>query len=245
MQPKEKMAVHSLALATLAVLLLSGCAAKQYAWTKPDLTQADFARDKYACVRDARSSASSAYLTGGYYVGNTYIPTTGGASSGEIVNENIFKPCMEAKGYALTAAQPSAAVQEVKAKLQAMNSQLKACVNALRSKPQYAALVPHLSDVATGAYTMAQLTDKSLATPAESQAVVAYTDELNGSCSNQYRASAKAIVPASGPIYEHRKTLTDNLVILLVEHKISWGEYAQRNKQTGEELIAQLNQVKL
>jgi hypothetical protein len=234
--------MRNLTLATFSLLLLSGCA-NQLVRNKPGATQGDFARDKYACVQEARSPTSSSYLTGGYRVGNAYVPVSGGASSGEIVNGSSFNPCMEAKGYSLTTAQPSPAAQEVKTKIQALSSQSKSCVIATRSKPQYAALASHLSDDASGTYSMAQLTDKSFATSAESQAMVAYWDEVNSVCSDQFRASAKAILPAFGPVLERQKTATDDVVILLVEHKITWGEYSQRNKQGREETVAQLNQI--
>jgi hypothetical protein len=241
-QPKERIVMHNLTLATLSLLLLSGCAAQQYVWTKPGLTRAEFTQDKYTCVKEARSPASSAYLSGGYYVGNTYFPAVGEASSGEIVNRNFYKPCMEAKGYTLTAAPSTAAVQEVKTKLQALTAQLRACDTTIRTKPQYAVLASHFRDT-TGAYSMAQLTDKSLATSTESQAMVAYSDEENGSCSDQFRASVKAVVPAFGPILERSNTAGDSVTLLLVERKITWGEYAQRNNQRWEETKSQISQI--
>jgi hypothetical protein len=242
-QPKEKIVMHNLTFATLSLLLLSGCATQHYVWNKPGISQAEFAQDKYTCVKEARSPSSSAYLSGGYYIGNAYVPASGGASSGEIVNGAFFKPCMEAKGYNLTTAQPTAAVQEVKTKLQAIASQLRACVTTIRTKPQYAVLASHFSDVTSGAFSISQLTDKSLATSAEAQAMAAYSDEANSSCSDQFRASAKAVVPALGPIFERSKAAADSKTILLVDRKITWGEYAQDVKQVREETASQVSQI--
>jgi hypothetical protein len=243
--------MRNLTLAILSLVLFSGCAARQqYAWNKPGATQEEFAQDKYACVREARAPSSSAYMSGGYYAGNTYVPGSGAASSGEIVNEAFFKPCMEAKGYTVTTAQsstaqPSPAVQEVRTKMQALGSEAAACTNAIRSKPQYAALVSHLSEVTSGTFSMAQLTDKSVATSGEAQAMVAYSDEVNSSCGNKSRAAAAAVVPALGPIFDRTKTAIDSVVILVVERKITWGEYAQRIKQIRSEYVSQLNQIRI
>jgi hypothetical protein len=243
MQQKEKIVMRNLRLATLSLLLLNGCA-NQLVWNKPGATQGDFARDKYTRVQQARSPTSSSYLSGGYHVGSAYVPLSGGSSSGEIVNGNFFRPCMEAQGYTLTAAQATTpAAQEVKTKIQALSSQRQACINATRSKPQYAALASHLSVVATGAFSIAQLTDKSLATSAESQAVVSYYDEVNSTCNYQYVASVKAFLPAAGPIFAQAITAYDGVAVLLVERKPTWGEYAQRIKQRQDETSSQLNQI--
>jgi hypothetical protein len=242
--------MRNLTLAILSLVLFSGCAARQqYAWNKPGGTQEQFAQDKYTCVREARAPTSSAAMSGGYYVGNTYVPAAAAASSGEIVNEAFFKPCMEAKGYTLTTAQsstaqPSPVAQEAKTKLRAINSEGLACIKAIRSKPQYAALISHFTDVTSGTFSMAQLTDKSVPTSAEAKAIVAYYDELY-SCSNPLRASARAVLPALGPIFDRAKTETDSLVILVAERKITWGDFAQRVEQIHSEYLSQTNQIRI
>jgi len=68
-------------------------------WSKPNLMQQDFARDKYACMMDARAQTSGSSFTGGTMVGNTYLPAAGASRSGEIINQDLFAACMEAKGY--------------------------------------------------------------------------------------------------------------------------------------------------
>jgi hypothetical protein len=58
-------------------------------WAKPNASYDDFLKDRYACIHDARSNVSSAFIEGG----------TGGARSGEILRGDIYKACMAARGY--------------------------------------------------------------------------------------------------------------------------------------------------
>ena len=69
---------------TLAgALFLSACAT-QTVWTKPGVTQTEWAQDQYACERDTRMSTAS--------FGNTY---------GYLYNaQKFYNKCLLAKGYA-------------------------------------------------------------------------------------------------------------------------------------------------
>ena len=48
------------ALALVTVLALGGCATGNY-WTKPGVTEQDFKRDYYQCMKDFRAGAGSKY----------------------------------------------------------------------------------------------------------------------------------------------------------------------------------------
>lgn len=74
-----------LAYFTLATILLTGCAGKQQAWTKPYLTQTQFYKDRDECK--ALNSRMTAIHFG--YIG---VPA-------ETVDIWKFRSCMEARGY--------------------------------------------------------------------------------------------------------------------------------------------------
>jgi len=66
-------------------------------WTKDGSTKSEFNRDKYDCMKESQQRESSA--SEGYYIGNIYYP--GGANSRVVTDENLFKACMEARGWSL------------------------------------------------------------------------------------------------------------------------------------------------
>lgn len=68
-------------------------------WDREGVTQQEFARDRYACMLDARSQFSQTSVTGGFAVGSTYIPSQGASRSAETIDQPLMAACMEAKGY--------------------------------------------------------------------------------------------------------------------------------------------------
>jgi hypothetical protein len=68
-------------------------------WYKPNQTQLEFARDKYACMMDGREQVSNSSIRGGAAFGNTYLPATGSSSSGQIISQDLVSACLEARGY--------------------------------------------------------------------------------------------------------------------------------------------------
>ncbi len=60
-------------------------------WVKQGSTREDFSKDKYACLQESQQSASSGYF-------NRY---GGSSSSGAITNNNLYRACMEARGWSL------------------------------------------------------------------------------------------------------------------------------------------------
>jgi hypothetical protein len=242
-----------LGVTIIAMGLLGGCARQQQVWTKPNLSQQDFARDKYACVQDSRSQASSGFLSGsyggsGYLIGgnggyNNSGGTFGSYHSGEVINNNVFRPCMEAKGYTLTSATSAAAMRTISANLAPAVQQANGCIIEVRQRPQYAELGPHLADVATGAYTVRQLADESFPTPAETQAMIAYLDDTNP-CQRVLIQEIAKVSPAIASIRQQSLSAQNDASLLLVQHKVSWGEWAQKLKAIREDAAARMAQVK-
>jgi hypothetical protein len=69
--------------------LCSPCASTITRWAKPGASYDGFLKDRYACIQDARSHVSNAYIDAG----------RGSARSGEIIRSDIYNACMAARGY--------------------------------------------------------------------------------------------------------------------------------------------------
>ena len=60
----------------------------------------NFAKDKYACMQEARSNVSGGSVTGDFRMSTGLVlPGSGSAFSREVVNQPLYAACMEAKGY--------------------------------------------------------------------------------------------------------------------------------------------------
>jgi hypothetical protein len=76
----------------IAALLLAGCATpapEVIRWSRPGATYDEFLRDRYACITEARSQASSGFAT----------PEAASARSGEIILADIALACLAARGW--------------------------------------------------------------------------------------------------------------------------------------------------
>jgi len=61
-------------------------------WNKPGFTQQEFAKDKYECIHQAQQTEYRA-------IGSSGIFQPGSASGTNVTNQNLFKLCMEARGW--------------------------------------------------------------------------------------------------------------------------------------------------
>src|SRR5688572_26984101 len=71
----------------LAIALLAGCAGRLH-WTKTGATADDFNRDSYECAQQ-HSRDSFTWRP----------PIAGGPSYGPEVNKDLYRACMQARGY--------------------------------------------------------------------------------------------------------------------------------------------------
>jgi hypothetical protein len=76
-----------------ALLIVQGCVQSRPLeidrFAKQGTSYDDFLKDRYACIKDARSNLLSAYIESG----------SGAARSGEILRSDIYHACMAAHGY--------------------------------------------------------------------------------------------------------------------------------------------------
>jgi hypothetical protein len=69
-------------------------------WSKLGATGEQFAKDRYACMQEARSNISGASVMGGFRTANgVVLPGNGQAYSRETISQPLFEACLEARGY--------------------------------------------------------------------------------------------------------------------------------------------------
>ena len=126
---------------------------------------------------------------------------------------------------------PAPAAQTRVARIQAVIGELRSCLSAVRSKPAYSTLLPHLRDYSyDSGYTMAQLADDRTPSAADAQVLRAYMDESTH-CKDKWLAGIDQILPESAPI--RKQLLVDTQAILwqLLTRQLTWGAAAQREQQ--------------
>ena len=222
-------------------LTLSGCAA--HTWEPgPGMSAADFAPAKARCSLLARHGGSAFFAAGS----QSYVA---GAALGHAIGEGIranqdFNDCLLASGWRIVDGKSPAAQSAIMAQLNGIKQQGNTCVAEIRNKSIYVPIQAHFSEIGTGHFTMAQLTDKHAPTPTEVHLITRYVDE-SAICSTARINDYSRIVPAFGPILLQQKASNDDSMILLIQGKLTWGEASQRQKQIQEETAAKLRAVHL
>jgi hypothetical protein len=111
----------------------------------------------------------------------------------------------------------------------AARAEFKACVQAVRDKPEYAPLIPYNSDLNSGQLSMALLTDEHLATPVEARLFSARYDETTP-CRSHLLTALSTARPDLAPIYVKLLTKGIEITVDVVERKITLGEAARRSQ---------------
>lgn len=111
--------------------------------------------------------------------------------------------------------------------LRMVTAEYKACAVAVRNSPEYAPLLPHMSDPDSGQPTMAQLTDGSTPTAQEASLVASFYDATTP-CRSTALHGLSVVRPDLAPIVASAYTTRAAATALLVQRKITWGEAAQR-----------------
>ncbi len=121
-------------------------------------------------------------------------------------------------------------VQQSNAGFQDPGKQLIACVETVRSKPEYDPIRRHAADPKTGQHSMTQLTDEAIPTRAEAHLVAAEYDETSA-CRSAFLNAFATSRPDLVPIFATFFTNSAALVAELVERKITWAAAARRGDQ--------------
>jgi len=226
----------------LCLLALAGCAAHTTWAPGPGLTVADFEPAKARCSLMARHG-------GGDFAAYGSPSFVAGASLGNAIGQAArarqdFDDCMTASGWRRVDGQYAVAASATATKLKVVSAERLQCVNEVRSEPQFAVLQSKLSNVHTGSFTMEQLTNEELPTPAESRLMAAYIDNVKPCLTTAVNAISQ-IAPAVAPILQQQISEEQDTMIQLVERKISWGAAAQRETQDRQDVKAKLSQGRM
>jgi hypothetical protein len=124
----------------------------------------------------------------------------------------------------------------IKTGKQAIGAQLKICLDAVRKSPELASLQTHpLLD--KGTVTLQQLSDQSLATPTEVQAILAVHPRMK-QCANAAINGVAQTEPSVAPILTAAFARDEDDVLALTQRKITWGDYARRDRDRTNETKA-------
>jgi hypothetical protein len=121
-------------------------------------------------------------------------------------------------------------MQQTTVTIRQAQTDLKSCLQAVANKPEYAPLLPHTPDLATGEPSMAQLTDETVPTPDDARLFVARHDEM-APCRRQLLTTLSAVRPDAVPTLANAMTASDQVLVQLVERKITWAEGMRQHQQ--------------
>jgi len=133
-----------------------------------------------------------------------------------------------------TAAQRQAST--IKTVVQAAVAADKECLVAVRSKPEYAPLLPHLlTEENKFQPTMAQLGDEKYATNAEATLLAEYHDETDN-CRRPDVEKIASVAPNVALPMTDALINGDRLTLRVIKHEISWGEAARTYQTENNEI---------
>jgi hypothetical protein len=208
---------------------LAGCSHPKILYDKPGLTSEEFNRDRYDCVQQSRVSWSGGG-TGG--LGAAMI--IGAKSNADNQANDLFKMCMEARGY--TARQVSNQDFENQ-----KNSPLKdriSIINKERSercnKSEYKLLQTKMA-CKSNENSLQQLVDKNLISEEEKPIFSKYRIESQGSNDrllDALRLYGNEKDKEASVVMEDMIKKTEEKALDLFEGKISWGEYNKCRKES-------------
>jgi hypothetical protein len=128
--------------------------------------------------------------------------------------------------------------QAIGTNTQAVVGGAKACVTAVYSAPEAALLRPHFPfDVWD--LTLAQLSDQSLATKEEIDAIFVLHPRLQ-QCQKAALDGLMSTTPSLVPILAAESNRGEDNLLLLIQHKQSWGEFSKRRRDNVFEAQAEL-----
>lgn len=115
---------------------------------------------------------------------------------------------------------------------------LKACIQAANSKPQYLPIIHHITTPDNPDYKMAELTDDTKPTKAEAQLLMALHDDKIP-CKKVAMDEMWSVTPSLVPIMNNLMTRRDEVMLRLVKRQITWGQAAQEDQRIVAEMMPQ------
>jgi hypothetical protein len=161
-----------------------------------------------------------------------------GYALGEVIRTQAdYSDCMKANGWVPETPETAAARNVHTVQITELVEQRVNCTTEVRNNPRYAPLVSHFSDVRSGDFSMAQLTDEHLPTATEATELAAYWDAQKA-CTAAFAAGLTSLEPRLAALQRQLTDANEANVIVLVQRQISWGEASQREKANKENLLA-------
>jgi len=219
---------------------LIGCASPKMLFDKTGLTSEEFSRDKYDCVQQSRTSWS-----GGGTGGLGVAMMIGAKSNAEKQSADLFKMCMEARGY--TAREVSDEEFE-----RQRNSPFKSKMNQIakerngRCNNDDFKLIFIKTSCKSDKITLEQLSDKSFISEAEKIVFSKYrsdTNDSNNMTMEAIRTNGEPKDKEMGLTLERLYLQSDKIALDLFEGKITWGEFNKNRKEQFQALQAERNRI--
>ena len=209
----------------MALLVLGACAS--HTWAPGPDAKGTFEEASARCSLVARHSG------GGFYAQGTPSFVAGaavGAAVGDAVRAQAdFNDCMAANGWVVADPDSSnvARKQAANNQVAAIRSQLSSCIEAVRNNPKYAPLAPHLVNIASGHYSLTQMSDSGRPTEQEAGLLASYGDET-ATCRGQTVVQISAMDPRAGQTLQRINAEVRDLDLALINRQITWGDYARQ-----------------
>ena len=117
-------------------------------------------------------------------------------------------------------------------------AQFNACRQEVHARPEFAPLLPHLGDPATGQFSMAQMTNETRPTAREAALIASFSDATNG-CFRASVAKVQSVRPDVAAILSNEHAANLQVVAQLVERRITWAESVRQFQHITSEAEAQ------
>jgi hypothetical protein len=212
----------------ISVILLAtavgGC--QTHTWAPGPNAQGTYEEAQGRCSIMARHSGGSYYARGNA----TFVASAmAGAAIGEMIRANSdFNDCMQANGWVAVEQQQKADPQVAALRQRAIDTanQLKACIEGVKAKTEYAPIRAHLLDANVGHYTLVQMSSQQFPTPAEGQLLASYGDE-SAVCRERATQEVAQLDPRAGHTLQQAATIVRELDLRLINRSITYGDYAK------------------
>ena len=210
---KTKLAAVTAALAALA---LAGCAT--HTWAPGPNAKGTFDEAKARCSLMARHSGGSFAAAGDP---NFVAGAAAGAAIGNAIRAQAdFNDCMSASGWVVADDQVKGKnAVDLKSRVAVIAQETRDCVGAVRRNPKYAVLEPHHTNLATGRYSLVQMSDTTTPTAEEASLLAAYGDET-AVCQDKLIAQINELDPRSATTLRQTNARIAALVMVASEPKV-------------------------
>jgi len=219
---------------------LIGCVPPKMLFDKPGLTNEELNRDKYECVQQSRTS-----WAGGGFGSVGLISIIAAKSSADQEAHNLFKMCMEARGYTTREVSDEEFDKQKASPLKIELNEIAKDINNICNKNDFN-LIFIKSACRVEKITLEQLSDKSMILENEKTTFSQYRSEVkdkNNKLFELIRTYGDSKEKEFGLAGERFYLQTEQNALDLFEGKITWGEYNKKRKELFQTLQIERNSI--